>query len=94
MISYQDFQRMDRWVQRTRRQTYRDMQRLRRQRLAEARRGAYHETPVVAALGLLHVLHAWFSTVVMPQFRAAGQFISASARPAARLMPSADAHHR
>jgi hypothetical protein len=95
MISYHEYQRMDRWVQRARRQSYQDVQRQRRQRLREAQRAAHHETPVIAALGWLHVVNAWFSTVVAPQFRAAGRIVAAApVRPAARLLPDTGVRQR
>ncbi len=89
MINYFEFQRMERWTQRVRRQTQRDMYRLRQQRLRDAE-VVKSDPPLIAVLGRLHIAHAWWRSVVLPQIdRAAAQVFPARTRQAERLLPDA-----
>jgi hypothetical protein len=92
MISQYDVRRMDRWTQRVRKQTQRDMHRLQVQRQRDAlRRTVPSEAPLYAALGWLRVAHAWWNGVVVPGIEhAVTGLFPAPARSVERIVPDAN----
>lgn len=91
MISQYDVRRMDRWTQRVRKQTRRDMHRLKMQRQREAmHRTVPSEAPITTVLGWLRVAHAWWNGVLVPGIeRAMAGLFPAPARSVDRLLPDA-----
>jgi hypothetical protein len=91
MISQYDVRRMDRWTQRVRKQTRRDMHRLQMHRQREAtQRTVPSEAPMYTVLGWLRVAHAWWNGVAIPgiEHAVAGLF-PPPARSVDRLLPDA-----
>jgi hypothetical protein len=89
MISYFEYRQMERWTQRVRRETRRDMYRLRRQRQREEQSAVAGEMPMITLLSWLHIAHAWWRSIVLPQIdRAVAQLVP-SRRADERLLPDA-----